>query len=102
VPERVTSQAELSRVGAAGLVQYRQGARLNPPRLDPAYRQAQRTARQAIERLHAKQRAERQQRLDRREPDQVDQPLTRSMRADRARSPQIDERERGVHECEAG
>jgi AAA domain len=72
-----------------------------PRRLDPAHRQARRTARQAIDRLQARQRAERQQHL-RRERDQVDQPLTSPTRADRARSLRTDERERGGREREAG
>jgi hypothetical protein len=73
-----------------------------PRRLDLAQRQARRTARQAIERLQAKQRAERQQRLDQHEGDRTDRPLTSPMRADRARSPRVDERERGGREREAG
>jgi conjugative relaxase-like TrwC/TraI family protein len=72
-----------------------------PRRLDAAQRQARRTAQQAIDRLQAKQRTERQQRL-RRERDQVDQPRTRPTRADRTRSPRLDERERGGREREAG
>jgi hypothetical protein len=73
-----------------------------PRRLDPSQRQARRTARQAIDRLQAKQRAERQQRLGQRERDRTDRPSTRPMRADRAHSPRVDERERGGREREAG
>jgi hypothetical protein len=73
-----------------------------PRRLDREQRHARRTARQAIDRLQAKQRAERQQRLGQRERDRTDRPLTRPMRADRARSPRVDERERGGREREAG
>jgi conjugative relaxase-like TrwC/TraI family protein len=73
-----------------------------PRRLDPGQRQARREARQAIDRLQAKQRTERQQHLDQRERDRTDRPLTRPMRADRARSPRVDERERGGREREAG
>ena len=73
-----------------------------PRRLDPAHRQARRTARQAIDRLQARQRTERQQHLGQRERDQVDQPLSRPTRADRARSLRTVERERGGREREAG
>jgi conjugative relaxase-like TrwC/TraI family protein len=73
-----------------------------PRRLDPAHRQARRTAWQAIERVQAKQRAERQQRLGQRERDRPDRPLTGPMRAERARSPRVDERQRGGREREAG
>jgi hypothetical protein len=73
-----------------------------PRRLDPAHRQPRRTAQQAIDRLQQQQRTERQQRLGRRERDQVDQPLTRPTRADRARSSRVDEHERGGREREAG
>jgi conjugative relaxase-like TrwC/TraI family protein len=73
-----------------------------PRRLDVAHRQARRTARQAIDRLQAKQRAERQQRLGQPERDRTDRPLTRPMRADRARSARVDERERGGRERQAG
>jgi hypothetical protein len=73
-----------------------------PRHADLAQRQARRTARQAIDRLQAKQRAERQQRLGQRERDRTDRPLTRPMRADRARSPRVDEHERGGREREAG
>jgi hypothetical protein len=65
-----------------------------PRRLDLEQRQARRTARQAIDRLQAKQRTERQQRLGQGDRDRTDWPLTRSTRADRAHSPRIDERER--------
>jgi conjugative relaxase-like TrwC/TraI family protein len=71
-------------------------------RLDLEQRQARRTARQAIDRLQAKQRAERGQRLSQRERDATDRPLTRPLRADRARSPRVDERERRGREREAG
>jgi hypothetical protein len=73
-----------------------------PRRLDVEQRQAQRTARQAIERLQAQQRAERERRLGRREHDRTDRPITRPTRADRARSPRVDEREHGGREREAG
>jgi conjugative relaxase-like TrwC/TraI family protein len=73
-----------------------------PRRLDLEQRQARRIARQAIERLQAKQRAERHQRLDQPERDPTDRPRTRPTRADRARSPRVDERERGGREREAG
>jgi conjugative relaxase-like TrwC/TraI family protein len=73
-----------------------------PRRLDLAQRQARRTAQQAIDRLQARQRTERQQRLGQRERDRPDRPLTRPTRADRARSPQVDERQRGGREREAG
>jgi hypothetical protein len=48
------------------------------------------------------QRALRQQRLGQRERAHVDQPRSRSTRADRAQSPRADERERGGREREAG
>jgi hypothetical protein len=73
-----------------------------PRRLDPEQRQARRTARQAIERLQVKQRAERQQRLGQPERDRTDRSRTRPMRAERARSPRVDERERGGRERDAG
>jgi conjugative relaxase-like TrwC/TraI family protein len=63
-------------------------------------RRHHRAAHQAIERLQARQRAERQQRLDRRERAHTDQPLTRSTRADRPRPLQA--HERGGREREAG
>lgn len=73
-----------------------------PRDADLEQRQARRTVRQAIDRFQARQRAEREQRLDRRERAHTDQPLTRPTRADRARSPRVDERERGGREREAG
>jgi conjugative relaxase-like TrwC/TraI family protein len=73
-----------------------------PRRLDPRQRQARRTARQAIDRLQAKQRAERHQRPGRSEHDRSDRPLTSTTRADRTRSPRLDERERGGRERETG
>jgi hypothetical protein len=69
---------------------------------DLEQRHHHRVAQQAIERLQDRQRAERQKRLDRRERDHAEQPRTRPMRADRARSPRADERGRGGHEREAG
>jgi conjugative relaxase-like TrwC/TraI family protein len=73
-----------------------------PRRLDVAQRQARRTARQAIERLQAKQRVERQQRLGQRERDRTDRPRIRPTRSDRARSSSVEPRERGGREREAG
>jgi hypothetical protein len=58
-----------------------------PRRLDPAHRQARRTAQQAI---------------DRHERAHADQPLTKPTRADGARLPRTDERQRGGREREAG
>jgi hypothetical protein len=93
------------------LSEYRQGYGVTDPLralgpeprcLDQGQRQARRIAQQAIERLQVKQRAERQQRLDRRERNQVDRPLTRPMRAGRTRSPRVHERERGGRERRAG
>ncbi len=66
---------------------------------DLEQRRHHRVTRQAIDRLHERQRAERQQRLDRRERAQVDQPRTRPTPA---RSARLDERERGGREREAG
>ena len=73
-----------------------------PRRLDLEQRQARREAQQAIDHLQAKQRAERQQRLDQPERDRTGRPLTSPTRANRARSPRLDERERGGREREAG
>lgn len=73
-----------------------------PHRQDLEQRQAHRTARQAIDRLQAKQRAERQQRLDQPKRDQVEQPTTKPARTERSRSPRADERERSGREREAG
>jgi AAA domain len=69
---------------------------------DLEQRRHHRAAQQAIERLHERQRAERQQRLDRHERAHDDQPPTSPTRADRARSARVDERERGGREREAG
>jgi conjugative relaxase-like TrwC/TraI family protein len=69
---------------------------------DLEQRRHHRVARETIERLQARQRGERQQRLDRRERAHADQPRTRPTRADRARSPRADEHERGGREREAG
>jgi conjugative relaxase-like TrwC/TraI family protein len=65
-------------------------------------RRHHRVTRHAIERFQARQRAERQQRLDRRERDRADQPPAAATRGDRARSARVDERERGGREREAG
>jgi hypothetical protein len=66
---------------------------------DLEQRRHHRAAQQAIARLHERQRAQREQRLDRHEGDHADQPLTRPTRA---RSARVDERERGGREREAG
>ena len=73
-----------------------------PRRLGLEQRRHHRVAQQAIERLQAKQRAERQQRLGQPERDPTDRPLTRPMRAERARSLRVDERGRGGRERDAG
>jgi hypothetical protein len=73
-----------------------------PRRLDLAQRQARREARQALDWLQAKRRTERQQRLGQRERDSTDRPLTSPARPHRARSPRLDEHERGGREREAG
>jgi len=65
-------------------------------------RRHHRAASQAIQRLQARQRAEHQQRLDHPEWFDRDQPGGRHVRADRARSARVDERERGGREHEAG
>jgi conjugative relaxase-like TrwC/TraI family protein len=67
-----------------------------PRRPDLEQRQARRTARQVIERLHERQRAHREQRAH------PDRPLTRPTLADRPRSSRVDHRERGGREREAG
>jgi len=73
-----------------------------PRGADLEQRRHHRVAQQAIERLQARQRAERQQRLDRHEHAHPDRSHTTSTRADRARSARVDERERGGREREAG
>jgi conjugative relaxase-like TrwC/TraI family protein len=67
-----------------------------PRRLDLEQRQARRTTRQAIERLHERQRAHREQRAH------PDRPLTRPTLADRPPSSRVDHRERGGRERDAG
>jgi hypothetical protein len=69
---------------------------------DLKQRRHHRVAQQAIERLQARLRAERQQRLDRHEREHTDEPLASPTRAERARSPRTDERQRGGREREAG
>jgi hypothetical protein len=56
-----------------------------PRRLDLEQRRHHRVAQQAIERLQARQRAERHQRLGQPERDLADRPRTRPMRAERTR-----------------
>ncbi len=73
-----------------------------PRHADMEQRRHHRAARQAVERFQARQRTERHQRLDQRERAHADQPLSRPTRADRARLPRVDERERGGREREAG
>jgi AAA domain len=75
---------------------------LEPRGGDLEQRRHHRTAQQAIERFQARQRAARQQRLDRHERERTDEPLARPTRADRARPPRTDERQRGGREREAG
>jgi len=70
-----------------------------PRHADLEQRRHHGVAREAIGRLQARQRAHREQRLDRRERDHADQPRTRPTRA---RSARVDERERGGREREAG
>jgi conjugative relaxase-like TrwC/TraI family protein len=73
-----------------------------PRHADLEQRRHHRTAQQAIERLQTRQRAARQQHLDRHERERTDEPLSRPTRADRARPPRTDERQRGGREREAG
>jgi conjugative relaxase-like TrwC/TraI family protein len=73
-----------------------------PRHADLEQRRHHRVAHQAVDRFQARQRAERQHRLDRRERAHADQPLTRPTRGDRARSPRVDEPDRGGREREAG
>jgi len=73
-----------------------------PRRADVVQRQAWLDARQATERVHAKQRMSREQRLDRRERAHGDQPPTRPARSDRTRWPSTEERERRGRERKAG
>jgi conjugative relaxase-like TrwC/TraI family protein len=96
---------------AAAILQYRERYQItDPDRVlgpEPHYadleqRRHHRAAHQAIERLHERQRTEREQRLGRRERDHPDQPRTRPTRTDRARSTRVDARGRGGREREAG
>jgi hypothetical protein len=73
-----------------------------PRRADVVQQQAWLDARQATERVHAKQRMSREQRLDRRERAHGDQPPTRPARSDRTRWPSTEERERRGRERKAG
>jgi hypothetical protein len=92
------------RQAVARIEQYRERYGITDPEraLGPEPRHAEleqrrhhRAAHQAIERFQAKQHAERQQRLDRRERTHTDQART-------ARSPHVGQRERGGREREAG
>jgi hypothetical protein len=74
----------------------------DPQAGDLEQRRHHRITRQAIQRYQQRQRAERQQRLDRHERERTDRPLPGPTRADRARPPRADERQRGGREREAG
>ena len=73
-----------------------------PRSRDLEQRRHHHAANQAIDRLHERQRAERERRTDHRERTHPGQPPTRSDRADRARSIRADQRERGGRERDAG
>jgi hypothetical protein len=108
VPATVKGQRALRQV-VARVEQYRERYGITDPERalgpeprggDLEQRRHHRVAFQAIERLQARRRTERQQRLDQRERAHADQPRTAP--ADRARPPRVDERERGAREREAG
>jgi hypothetical protein len=99
------------RQAAVVILQYRERYGITDPDHalgpEPRYgnleqRRHHRTARQAIERLHERQRTMRERRLGQHERSHADQPRTRPSRADQPRSVRADERQRGGREREAG
>jgi conjugative relaxase-like TrwC/TraI family protein len=109
-PATVKGQRALRQV-VARVEQYRERHGITDPHRalgpeplggDLEQRRHHRVAQQAIDRFQARQRAERQHRLDRHEHDRTDQPRTRPTRAERTRSARVNERERGGREREAG
>ncbi len=110
-PPATVKGQRASRQTVARIEQYRERYGITDPQralgpepchADLEQRRHHRVAHQTVERLQARQRTEREQRLDRRERVHADQPRTSPARADRARSPRVDERERGSREREAG
>jgi conjugative relaxase-like TrwC/TraI family protein len=110
LPATVTGRRAL-RQALAQVEQYRERYGITDPERalgpeprsrDLEQRRHHRVAQHAIERLQARQRTLREQRLGRRERVHADLLRTSPTRADRARSPRVDERGRGGREREAG
>jgi conjugative relaxase-like TrwC/TraI family protein len=99
------------RQAAAHILQYRERYGITDPEHplgpeprhgDLEQRRHHRATHQVIERLHDRQRTQRDQQIGRRERAHPEQPRTRPSQADRTRSTRVDQRERGGREREAG